>query len=250
MKEFKRTKSESLDYVLVKTIRRSKDQELVKAARLQLWEKYALLTKKLKFKLIRIARDNGFHMGEWIEDYNQAAYERLMRVVETIRLDDKDGPNNCYHLRGEWIIYQAYWGNLMSMNRDMIGAYIERSKSETAIYGMMKGGEESQVTNLDRDVSHKFHALEDEMIDSDERKLFIDSWKLTEKRMSPRQREMSTMLRSGKSRAEVKKTLGLSQKGFSEEIEGIKRNFSAIIQALSKGRGDQKSYDDVVEMYS
>jgi hypothetical protein len=250
MIEFKRTNEESLDYVLVKTIKRGRSEERIKAAKLQLWNKYALLTKKMKFKLIRIARDNGFHMSEWIENYEQEAFELLMHVVDTIRLDAKDGENNCEHLKEQWIIYQAYWGNLMSMNRNWVGDYIERNKNETAIYGSGKDGEESQVTNLDRSTSRHYHAVEEEMIASNERQIVRDSWTLVENRMTPRQKRIVQMLQDGKTRAFVKKTIGLSQKGFQEEIEGLKRNFSAIVKSLSQGRGDPMTYDDVVEKYT
>jgi hypothetical protein len=270
-----RTKTKSLDYVLCERIQRSAepqaDLKIVRnmknsqierteafsrikfgdrEAVSQFWDKYALLVKKMKYKFIRTAGDNGFHMSEWIDDYENRAFERFMWVICTVRLHEADGENNCEHLKSQWIIYQPLWGNLMSMNRDMIGDYIERNKKETGIYGVKKGGEESQVTNLDRDVSHHFHALEDELIGREDTKLFYDSWKLTERRMTPRQRQMSKLLRDGKTRAEVKALLGLSQKGFVEEIDGIKRNFTAIIQALSKGRGDPLTYDQVVERYS
>jgi len=274
-KTIKRTKEKSLDYVLCERIQKSAvpraNLKIVmdmsrpiavrkqafseisfgdKDAVQQLWEKYALLTKKLKFKLIRIARDNGFHMSEWIEDYNNTAFERLMWSVCTVRLHAKDGENNCEHLRQQWIIYQCYWGNLMSMNRDMVGDYIERNSSETAIYGTGRDGEESQVTNLDRDVAHKYHAVADELMNVEDRKVFNDSWKLVENRMTKRQKEMVSLLRDGKTRADVKRTLGLSQKGYESEIENIKMNFTAIIQSLSKGRGNPMTYRDVVERFS
>jgi len=275
MTTIKRTKEKSLDYVLCERIQRSaqpkKDLKIVmdmsnpimvrkeafsriqfgdKAAITQFWEKYKLLVKKMKFKMIRIARDNGFHMGEWIEDYDNAAFERFMWTICTVRLHAGDGENNCEHLRQQWIIYQAVWGNLMSMNRDFIGDYIERNSSEVAIYGTGRDGEESQVTNLDRDVAHKYHALEDELMSSDDRKVFSDSWKLVERRMTARQRAMVEMLRSGKTRADVKNKLGISQKGYESEIDDIKRNFTAIIQSLSKGRGNPMTYGDVVNIFS
>lgn len=257
---YEKNDDESLDWILVKTIQKGLNKKLFaivndkrnkiadrrKAfdelvfkeadACAQLWEKYARLVKKMKFKLIRTCYNHRIHADEQIEDYDQKAYLRLLWVVCTIRMGEIE------HLKDEWVIYQAYLGNLLTMNRDMIHEYLVRVGNETQIYGCNSKDDThtSEVTNVDKHYTAMFHSsgLEEGLIEEFDKTLFWDSWKLTQNRMTKQQNEIVESLIKGKKPTEIRAKLGITPKGFKEEVEDVKRKFSAMYRVLGKGRGE------------
>jgi hypothetical protein len=210
----------------------------------QLWQKYTLLTKKMKFKLIRTARNHNMAMDQWFEDYESRAYERFMWSVCVVRLDD------CAHLMNQWVIYQHYWGNLMAMNRDLIKEFIVKSDHECQIHGIGSEDEESSITNVDREIGHSDFDLSDDIIKSEEKSLFWDSWRLTENRMAPQQIQIIKCLRSGMTPKATREKLGITQKCLKNEIEAVKNLFDLMTRSLSKGRGDKINLTEMTRKWA
>jgi hypothetical protein len=211
---------------------------------LQLWNKYKLFVKKMKFKLIATARNNNMRMANWIEDYDQIAFERFLWCVCVVRLED------CKHLWPTWGIYQHLWGNFMAMNRDLVKEFLKKSDAEEQIYGYTDGDNDREVTNLDRAISKKPGDLSISIISNIEKKLFWDSWELTKCGSTDIQRQIIQLRQQEVKPKEIRDALCISVKKYKTEIEEIKNLFSSNIEFLADKRNLDIDYKKIMENFA
>jgi hypothetical protein len=223
--------------------RKSKKRD---AAYAELWSKYDNLRTALKFKLIKTARNHRINVDLDIEEYDSRAYEIFMRAIDTVDLD------RCKHIKN-WSAYILFWGNWMSMNRDIISHYIKDRHNTKPIQAVLRHdsrmSEDSTVTNVDVEVSRTTVDVLDVIEAEQKRKLFWDAYSLLEAKMNKRQKKIAKRRNEGVSPREIKRELGITNKSYMNEIDGMKRDFSCIIRSLSKNGSIDTSYADLLETF-
>lgn len=131
-------KKDYYDYdMAVRYVKAKKTSNVEEASKIQkeVYEQYSNLTKKMKWDLIKrlqktcVSSENIYNLTS---HYEYDVYPVLVNALDSIKLNripvkkDKNGKRT-------WKFYAAYWGYLMSYNRDFTHDIITRAKNEISI---------------------------------------------------------------------------------------------------------------------
>jgi hypothetical protein len=213
----------------------------------ELWAKYFLLRMKMKHELIALCMRNNLYMPETIEEYDSEAWVKFVEQMDGIRLHDVDHIPN-------WSVYIRLWGYWRSMNRDLLKHWFDWKLNTIPIYSLNSEKSESVgdgLTNIDvHEAAHHSNKIQSDIELNSAREIFWEAIEELKKEITPKQYDLINMKYKGTKNREIIKTLQINNKILEEQLVFIKGKLQKIIVNVSKKRGCQQTYGDIVEALS
>lgn len=131
-------KSNFYDYgMAVEYVNAKKANDVAKIKELQhtTYHQYMNLAHKMKWDLIKRLQQTHLtssQIYDITESYEHDVYCELVKAMDSIRLEKIPNRTNKQGKR-TWTFYAAYWGYLMTYNRDTVHHYIEVNKNEMSV---------------------------------------------------------------------------------------------------------------------
>jgi len=219
---------------------KEKYQKLMMAAATELWEKYFLLRMKMRAQLAKVVRDNNLYYPELYEEYDGEAWDKFINQMDGIRLDD------VAHLPN-WSIYIRLWGYWRSMNRDLLKKWFDWNINTTPIFSIGKDQGKESLTNIDVEVAKKPTDIEDDLNIEINKTIFWESIDKLKEELTPKQKKLLNMKSSGAKNREILSELKINNKLMKEHLDYIKHRLDKIITQVSKQKGVEINYSELVE---
>lgn len=214
------------------------------------YNQYMELTHKMKWDLVRRLQQT-FLTTEQIYDitegYESDVYNELVKAMDSIKLEkipnktNKDGKRT-------WTFYAAYWGYLMTYNRDSTKYWIEKSKNELSVDYSQANSDEN-IDEASQYITKNKAALKvDENTVNSPEKIYEDNldkrifWDAVNNCLT--KRFNATQVNIWKTRAalvdskresvaSICNKLKITPKEYHKEMRGIKEIFDKEIKTLS-----------------
>jgi hypothetical protein len=233
------------DRELVYNYQHCRKHENKMAAAKELWEKYFRLRMMMKHELISLCLRNNIHMPEIIEEYDSEAWIKFIEQMDGVRLNDVE------HIKN-WSIYIRLWGYWRSMNRDLLKHWFDWTLNTTPIFSLTgeKNDNSEGLTNIDiHQASHYSDKISDTELNS-AREIFWEAIEELKKEISPKQYNLINMKYQGKKNRDIIQTLQINNKILKEQLVFIKGKLQNIIVRVAKQKGENQSYNEIIEALS
>ena len=238
----------AVDYV---TAKEKGDTKRVVELQHQTYNQYMDLAHKMKWDLVHRLEKTYFttdQIFDITESYETDVYSELIKAMDSIKLEKIPAKTNKQGKR-TWTFYAAYWGYLMTYNRDRTKQLIEQSKNEMLTdYNQASGNSDMQGDTNAFLTQNKAALLVDELTTNSPEKVYEEQ---TEKKIfwtavnnCLTKRFNATQVKIWNARAKfsegkresvttICKNLEISPKDYHREMRGIKEIFDNEIKTLS-----------------
>ena len=183
------------------------------------------------------------------DSYESDVYSELVKAMDSIKLEKIPTRTNSQGKR-TWTFYAAYWGYLMTYNRDFTKKLIEQVKNETLTdynqTGHGPGGHNGDADNYL--TQNKAALIVDELVASSPEKIYEEQnekkifWKAVDNCLNKRFNATQVKIwntrakfvdEKHKSVATICKDLNITPKEYHREMRAIKELFDTEIKNLS-----------------
>lgn len=214
-----------LDYDLVKICQDSpKYSKAYLDAAYELWDKYELFRKKMKFQLLSVAKRNKIDVYEEFESWDGYFWEKFVAQM--------DGQDLSKTPRETFKIYIRLQGYAMSLNRDIIHGRLKILENETsAEVSTSQDGETVNVLDLQQS---KIEVDESDDIKALARKLFWEAYRQLTEEMSPTQKKFFKLREEGVVLSKAAKAVSAPSNIAKAITEAQKIKFYAILDEKAK----------------
>jgi hypothetical protein len=202
----------------------------------------------MRNELIECCRRNKFEVpievNKEYDEYVGLAYEKFERTVASIDMAKWE------HLKAKAQLYQQFWGYLRSMNRDLIGAWIDNRKNTVQIYDLGDDEGRGGTSNVDVYTSKHYQTNEDRMELEFARKVFNESMAEMESTLHKGQLDLWNAKKAGEPINATCKKFNVKQKDFKSLIESCADRVKTLVPDVSAKFGQRISYKEMVEALS
>jgi hypothetical protein len=212
------TKKYRSDRELVEQYQTATSQEKKNEAAYEMWDKFYLLRQKMKFELVTLAHKHNYKMQDIIDSWDAYAWEKFIHQFDGIRLE------NPATKKPNWSNYIRLWGYWRSMNRDLIGAYLDFVKNNISYEASLTDNEDDK--GLEALIGTK------DNVDSETHKQKAQSkfWEAFDKfkeTLSPKQKILLNMRAANAGDVEIRNKLGITKKIYEAEVYLLRERFKA-----------------------
>ena len=239
----------AVDYV---TAKEKGDKKKIVELQHKTYNQYINLAHKMKWDLVK-RLEKTYLTTEQIFDitdsYESDIYSELVKAMDSIKIEKIPAKTNSQGKR-TWTFYAAYWGYLMTYNRDFTKKLIEQVKNETLTdYNQPGGGSSEHNGDANNYLNQNKAALiVDELVASSPEKIYEEQnekkifWKAVDNCLNKRFNATQVKIwntrakfvdEKHKSVATICKDLNISPKEYHREMRATKELFDTEIKNLS-----------------
>lgn len=240
----------AVDYV---TAKEKGDKATMIKLQQETYNQYINLAHKMKWDLVKRLEKTHLtteQIFDITDSYESDIYSELVKAMDSIKIEKIPAKTNSQGKR-TWTFYAAYWGYLMTYNRDFTKKLIEQVKNETLTDYNQPGGGSGGDHNGDANNylnQNKAALVVDELVASSPEKIYEEQnekkifWKAVDNCLNKRFNATQVKIwntrakfvdEKHKSVATICKDLDISPKEYHREMRAIKELFDTEIKNLS-----------------